>query len=394
MRAMLPFLLITLLPSAAARAADEPDPASALRNGKATLDLRTRYEHVDDKGSAKTADALTDKLALSYQSGEWKGLSTFLQVEDVAALGTPLRYSVPQVGAGDPTRAVVTDPPGSRVNQFYVGWKGLKAGRQAVDLDDQRFIGSVGWRQFGQTFTGASFTNATWIPRTDFMVARFTQVATIFGTTKDARLDLAHARVALWPGAHLTAFRYAVEEMAAPATSFAHSGARLDGETEGVLYEASYASQRRFRDATAAGTLDASYRLAGLGYAFTPSHSLMVVQEELEPGFKTPYATLHAWNGWADRFLSTPTGGLRDRFARYRGRAGAWSLEAAYHAFNAQSDGTAFGHEADLSVEYQAASWAKVMIKGARYLADPATPALGGPNRDLTKFWVQTALHF
>ena len=391
MRAILQMILLTV---GATAFAQSPDPVTALKDGKATVDVRLRYENVDDQATAKTADALTSKLMLSYKSGEWKGLSTFLQFEDVAALATPLRYFVPQTGVGDPTRAGVADPPGNRVNQFYLNWKSLKVGRQAVDLDDQRFIGTVGWRQFGQAYTGASYANDTWIPRTDFMVGHFTQVATVFGTTKDVRMDLAHARVALWKGARITVFRYAVQEVLTPATSLAHTGARLDGDTLGFLYEASYASQRAFKDATPAGTKDASYRLAGVGYAFTPTHKIMLIQEELEPGFKTPYATLHAWNGWADRFLVTPSGGLRDRFLRYRGKLGAWSLEAAYHAFAAQIDGTAFGREADVSVEYQAAAWAKVMIKAARYQADSATPTLGGPNRDLNKFWIQTALHF
>ena len=40
--------------------------------------------------------------------------------------------------------------------------------------------------------------------------------------------------------------------------------------------------------------------------------TVKVQQEVLEAGFNTPLATLHAFNGWADRFLTTPVKGLAD----------------------------------------------------------------------------------
>ena len=394
---LIPVLFPILAPVLAAlplHAGDEPDPLSALQHGQASLLLRPRYEAVDDRSAGKTADALTDRLVLGYRTGSWEGLSAYAEFENITALQTPPRYFVPQTGYGDPSRAAVVDPALAQVNQLYLAWRGLKVGRQAVNLDDQRFIGTVGWRQNDQTFTGASFTNGTWIPRTAFTLARFTQVAPITGITRDLRLDVVNASVALWAGTHLSLFRYASEEVAAPSTSLAHTGARLEGGWKALRIEASYAVQRPFREATAATTPEAGYRLAGLGWAITPSHTVMLEQEELEPGFRTPYATLHAWNGWADRFLTTPAAGLRDRFLRYRGKAGAWSVEAALHGFHAQAEGAAYGREADLSVAWQARTWLQLLVKGAGYRADAATPTLGTPNRDLKKLWLQATLQF
>ena len=196
-RPVLLALLPAVLLAVPLRAGDEPDPVSALQHGQASLLLRPRYEAVDDRGAGKTADALTNRLVLGYRTGAWEGLSAYAEFESVTALQTPPRYFVPQTGYGDPARAAVVDPALTQVNQLYLAWKGLKVGRQAVNLDDQRFIGTVGWRQNDQTFTGASFTNATWIPRTSFTVARFTQVAPITGITRDLRLDVVNARVAL-----------------------------------------------------------------------------------------------------------------------------------------------------------------------------------------------------
>ncbi len=384
-------------------AGDEPGPIQALSKGKTTLELRTRYEHVDDTATAKTADALTNRLVLGWRSGTWEGISAFVQFENVSTLAEP-RFYVPQTGYGRSDHAVVADPPSSQLNQFFIEWKGLRVGRQALNLDNQRFVGSVAWRQNDQTFTGATFTNKTWIPHTEFTLAHLTQVQNIVGQTKPITAELVNLNFGIIPGGHLRAFYYAFDEgdqairnisgQVTKDTSFAHTGARLDGEVWKVIYDASFASQKKYKDATDSGTLEAKYRFLGLGYRLAKDHSVMVVEERLEGGFKTPYATLHAWNGWADRFLTTPAKGLVDRFGRFNGKHGAWTFEASYHAFSADQGGAAYGKETDLLVGYKARPWLALMVKAADYRADAETPTLGTANKNLKKFWLQTWLTF
>jgi hypothetical protein len=382
---------LSVLPLAAG---DEPTPAKALASGKASLDLRTRYEQVDDKATSKTADALTNRLVLSWRSGSWKGLSAFAQFENVAVLSGP-RYFVPQTGYGRTSHATVVDPPLSQLNQLFLEWKGLKVGRQLVNIDNQRFIGGVGWRQNDQTFTGASYANATLIPRTDFTLAHFTKAHVITGQTKAIKASLVNVRVKAFPGGNVRLFHYAVEEELAKTTSFAHSGARLDGEAWKVLlYDLSFAKQKKFKDATDAGTKEVGYTMFSLGWKINADHALVAAQETLEGGFRTPYATLHAWNGWADRFLTTPANGLKDQFIQYKAKRGPWTYELAHHTYKAETNGAAYGKELDLVVEYKATAWLKVMAKAADYKADSATPTLGTPNKDLRKFWLQTSMNF
>ncbi len=373
---------------------DEPTLNKALAGGKATLELRTRYEQVDDKASKKTADALTHRFTLAWRSGSWKGLSAFAQFENVAVLSGP-RYFVPQTGYGRSSHAAVADPPLSQVNQLYLEWKGLKAGRQLLNLDNQRFIGAVGWRQNDQAFTGASYVNSTLIPRTDFTLAHFTKAHTITGQTKAFKAELLNVRVKAFPGGNVRLFHYAIEEELAKTTSFAHSGARLDGEAWKVLlYDVSFARQKRFKDATDAGTKEVGYRMFSLGWKINADHSLGVAQETLEGGFKTPYATLHAWNGWADRFLTTPANGLKDQFIQYKAKRGPWSYELTHHAYRADTGGAAYGRELDLVVEYKATAWLKLLVKAADYKADAETPVIGTANKDLRKLWIQTSVSF
>ena len=58
------------------------------------------------------------------------------------------------------SRPVVADPTATDLNQaalkFARGPDNVIFGRQRINLDNQRFIGNVGWRQHGQSFDGLS----------------------------------------------------------------------------------------------------------------------------------------------------------------------------------------------------------------------------------------------
>lgn len=52
---------------------------------------------------------------------------------------------------------VVADPENAELNRFQIQYTGISnttftVGRQRINIDDQRFVGSVGWRQNEQTF--------------------------------------------------------------------------------------------------------------------------------------------------------------------------------------------------------------------------------------------------
>ena len=57
-------------------------------------------------------------------------------------------------------------------------------------------------------------------------------------------------------------------------------------------------------------------------------------------GFKTPLATLHAFNGWADVFLNTPAKGLRDAYGFVQVTTpGDVPVRLVYHKFDADNGG-------------------------------------------------------
>ena len=396
MSKLIPLLALALV--APLHAEGAKDPVEALKSGKATLELRTRYEHVSDAAANKTADALTNRLGLSYKTGSWKGLSAFAQFENVATLAEP-RYFVPPTvlpgGYGRSNHAVIVDPPLSQLNQLYVEFKGLKVGRQLLNLDNQRFIGGVGWRQNDQTFTGATYTNRTLIPKTEFSIGHLTKAHLITGGTKGIAANTLNLKFTFIPKGNLRVFHYDFEEETAITTSFAHNGLRLDGDVWKLFYDVSGSRQKKFKDATDAGTKEVDYRFFGVGFRFTKDYSLMAVRETLEGRFKTPYATLHAWNGWADRFLATPANGLVDSYVQFKGKAKAFTFEATAHAYKAETNGAKYGTELNASVEYKARPWLSFLVKAANYSADSGTPLIGtSVNKDLKKFWLQTAMKF
>ena len=60
--------------------------------------------------------------------------------------------------------SIIADPYENELDQLWISYAGIpdtviKGGRQVIQLDDQRFIGNVGWRQLQQTFDSVLITH-------------------------------------------------------------------------------------------------------------------------------------------------------------------------------------------------------------------------------------------
>ena len=100
---------------------------------------------------------------------------------------------------------------------------------------------------------------------------------------------------------------------------------------------------------------------------------------------QTPLATLHAFNGWADKFLTTPPRGLRDLYIDASWKAGegplkGLSLRATWHDYNSTIGGQNYGQEWDGLASYPINKHFTVLAKAAHYEA-------GSFGTDTTKFW-------
>jgi hypothetical protein len=196
----------------------------------------------------------------------------------------------------------------------------------------------------------------------------------------------------------LTAFAYriAIDPLAGVESAVRDAsqayGVRFVGsrslDTVKISYVASYATQQE--TASNPMSFDLDYYLGEIETAYGP-YTLGAGVEILEgngsKGFTTPLATLHRFQGWADKFLATPVDGIDDRYVTAGVSRARWaaldgfSVVATYHRYAAEHGSMRYGSEVDLQAQ---AKWRRVTgtLKYAGYEANRLLT-------DTTKWWLQ-----
>jgi hypothetical protein len=390
-------------------AGETRDPAhkdmlsNLIDGGEVALSFRYRYEGVDDDAFAKDADASTLRSRLSLQSGEYREFDFFVEVDDVRELV----WDDFNAGQGNsPSRTeypVVADPEGTEINQVYVDYNGfkdwtLRFGRQRINLDNQRFIGGVGWRQNEQTFDAVQidYQSEAWSATYSFV----NKVRRIFGDDVSAGthdqdgthlLNVAGDIAGL---GKLVGYYYRIDNEDDAAASTSTFGARLTGsykpnEDLKVRYAAEFARQSDIANNPSdfhanywhldAGIAVGIYDV-GLGWEVLTGDADSTSYE----AFRTPLATLHAFNGGADKFLRTPSAGLDDKYVKFMATPGRAVVQIRYHDFEADDGGLNLGDEIDIHVGYKLTD----RFSGGIYYA-----SFDGSNgvSDTDKVWLQAS---
>ncbi|MEK8090945.1 alginate export family protein, partial [Thermithiobacillus plumbiphilus] len=307
----------------------------ALKGGKVDLQLRPRYEYVHQAGRAEDANAFTMRTLLGYSTKPFAGLGASLQFINIAHLGSD---DFNDLTNGQLAYPVVADAETTAVNQAFLSYQGLpgtliKAGRQIIKLDNDRFIGNVDWRQNMQTYDGVSIENKS-LPGTTLFAAYINRVKGSYANfqapagqnLQSVRLSLLHAGFTPFKGTTLSGYGYFYEDRSQPEStassiSSGTTGARLNGDyplgSYKLLYTAEYARQLGYRDPRPG--IKADYWLLGGGMSAGMlsarfDYEVLGANDRGTYGFQTPFATKHAFNGWADMFLATPATGLQDAF--------------------------------------------------------------------------------
>jgi len=399
-------VLLALAPNAAI--ADSADMLPfALMGGTPSLDFRMRTEHADNESAVQTQDstATTVRARLGFTTGRWNDFDLGLEYESVSATD---RYEYNSTLNGQTTRPVIADPTGSELNQAWVRYSGIpkttvQFGREKLLLDNQRFVGNVGWRQNEQTYDGAVIVNKG-LPGTELTYAYLTNVNSIFFTDFPLKANLANASWSPGPAFKVAAYGYWLDFDAAntgnrqdsATTGLRLTGAPALGETAKLLYTAEFARQQEHADAST--RVDDDYLLGELGAALGAT-SVKLGYEVLGSSdglyaVQTPLATLHAHDGWADMFLVTPAKGLRRAFATAGTTLAGVALTAVYHEFSADSASVDYGDEIDASVGYGFNRQLSMLVKFASYNAKSAPAASFATNVDTEKGWLQLEYKF
>ncbi len=364
--------------------------------------LRMRYTYVDAKNDLKSASALTGRVNLGVGAPLYgtRALRAYVALTGVFGVG---RYW--DLSRNDADRGlydVVADPTQTRITQAYLDYtsqkRGIRVGRQMITLDNQRFVGSVDWRQMPQSFDAISlFEDA--IPHLHLSAAYLWRVNTVFDKESLKRVGdgygtqsiLLHGDYALAPQLTITAYDYMLENFA-DTYGIALKGKSELGKTM-LAYRAEYA--RQIDPTQGSGSADTDYYLFHMGATY--SGMLFALQyERLGAGglesdaFQTPLATLHAHNGWGDLFLKTPETGLRDASLTLGYKSKLFGLfKTVYHDFRSDRGSVRYGQELDLLYKrkLETVDGLSLWLKGALYRADRYKV-------DTSKFWVMVDYHF
>ena len=362
--------------------------ADALSQGDVTLGFRARSEFVDVNGS--DVDLTSLQTRLTFTSAAYEGFSTLIEMDDVTHI------SEFEGGVGD--------PEGTEVNQAYLayatGATTFKYGRQRILLDNQRFVGGVGFRQNEQTYDAFSVTNTT-LADTTLFLARVSNVNRIFGEDSpvgDHTNDtyLLNGKYAGLPIGTLSGYAYLIDNEDAAAFSTDTYGVRFAGGQGGLSYALEYATQSSAANNPA--DYDADYLLAEGSYKLgtvTISGGYELLGADGADGqFITPLATLHKFQGWTDKFLGGGTGniagGIEDVYLSIGTSMGGVKFAFNYHQLSSDDSGVSgmdkLGSEAGFLVA-GALAGVNLSMKYSSFSADDFSV-------DTDKLWLTAAAKF
>lgn len=371
-------LLITALALAAPAGADAAAPQDGV-----ILDLRLRFEAAEQDGLSGTSEALSLRARAGFETPRHAGWSLLAEGEFVTGLAGIYSDSI----TVEPGYPVIADPETIELNRLQLSWQGdsnqlAVIGRQWISIDDQRFVGPAGFRQNSQSFDAVRFRTGTHDAFV-FDYAYIARVNRIFGSDHPVGYFDSNSHIARLsgntPAGEVSVFGVWLDFENAPAQSSQTLGVQLTGEVSGFGYRLDYARQSTYGGRL--GDFNVDYIRAELSHS-AGSGQIAAGVEFLggngNDSFQTPLASLHKFQGWADVFLTTPAGGLRDIHVRasypidwIEGMTAAIAL----HDFASDDGGLDYGTELDASLNWPLGQGLSLEAAVALFDGGPASPA-------------------
>ncbi len=394
------------------------------------LEIRPRWEYADVEGGTDAAKALTARIRVGTEFKNLfkvKNLNLFFEPWTVPAL-------VKKYSPEDTNYDLIPDPVLTRINQVYLSYNAklfkLKVGRQIILLDNQRFIGPVGWRQMAQTFDAvrldispikglnvmASYVGAKTgitgkkLPQNTNPDSAFVAYNTNIGDdTVGNDSVLLHANYKGIPLGQVVAYAYLLNGLSDTY------GLRISGKPEvgggfklGYWLEFAYQRDPSLTSHEVGNrNIDTYYYNINIKPTYATSLGDVFLELGYEflggadsdetQGFTTPLATLHAHNGWADVFVKYTANSNRYGLVNPVLGAGLKSkklgnLWVRYHIFKSDKDfpggGNNFGKELDIVYKKKVFKNLSVAAKYADYNADDEAARAGVGANDVTKYWI------
>ncbi len=342
---------------------------------KPIIDIRARYEYADISPFDQS-NALTIRERVGFKTMKWNGLSLLAEGEFTQVAASDYNAAAgPDAFPFDPKNSPIADPRNAELNQAYVQYEGFdttaQVGREKIIYDNAAFIGNVGWRQNEQTFDAITLTNKS-IDALSFKVAYINQVNRIFGNEANSPL-VAVAPTATGPAkifsnvqdidanvGLLNASYTGIKEVTLGAYTYLMEfedkenwdNNTFGGSATGDAFGLTFYGEVAWQDKAGFTADDDAFYFHGITTKKFGTQSVSVGIEQLNSGFKTPLATVHIFNGWADVFdagrLESNHNGLTDVYASHTTPL-FYGLKWTnmLHAFGENEISTGYGWEYD-----------------------------------------------
>ena len=377
----------------------------AIVSGKFDLTLRYRYEKVDQDGFARSARASTLRTYLGYGTDSWQGFSAYAAMQGVLDIGNDLYNSTVN---GKTQYPVVADPQVIDLDQGYLQYASPwdttgRVGRQRIIYDNHRFVGNVGFRQNEQTYDSIRAINTS-LPDTTAEYVYLATVHRIFGPDappgpNDGEFPMSshvfHAAYTGFKPVSIIGYAYLLDfaRRADSGLSTQTYGLRLTGEYPidedwKALYTGEYARQSSFSNNPQRYGLNYYFVEGGPGYGPVSARvGYEVLEGNGRVAVQTPLATLHAFQGWVDQFLTTPANGVADLYYLANATIEKVKLIGVYHDFDAERGGANLGREWDASISRTFFDHYTLQFEFGDYIADTF-------KTDTQKYWATLVVNY
>lgn len=392
-----------------------------LDQGRIIFNSRLSNEYASQMG-LKQSDALTLRTRVGYQTPSYAGFYGLGAFENTWSLD-PRNYGNFPAPFNN-GHAVIPDARNNQLNQLLLGFNGFNsnvtAGRQEINLDNQRFVGVSDWRQ-NETTYDAIRVQTTMLENFWLSYTYNWNVNRIYGEYAPTSILNHFPSSNQFINIHYTGLPelgtfggYLYHLNLGPGATAARTTAAgtqtLSSDTVGVfldgrykfnqdwsaVYRLEYASQANNGASGPGVAFSENYWRATAGAAYQKYEAGFTFENlggNGKQGFQTPLATLHPYDGWANDFLTTPAAGLRDYYGYFKASLpGAIDLEAQLHYFTAEHTDTTYGREADIMLSHKINENWTILGEAAFYDGNghfPGTAATNPFSANITKYWIR-----
>lgn len=362
------------------------------------LELRSRMAYLEDDSAAGRAG--TVRFRADWQKQWLANWSTQLELDLVQGFWRS-DFSDGVHFNGEP---MMPDPEGADLNQLSLTYKGnlftMALGRQVINLDNERFVGSNGFWQNEQSFDAVQFT----IPllfQSQVSLIYLDRALRIFGPDAGPKLSLTDnnyaklegerpllrlgehdldaylldMRLGEWDYHKVKVFYHDYGNLTFPAISHTTIGAqhRFNYRFNHYRFESELVAATQERNEMLGAPSTRYYRVKGS--LAKKALSFIAEYEQLSSvnlsggaiSFITPLASLHDFQGWADMFTATPASGVTDGSVAIQWKSSPWRVKAIYHGFWSGDGDDQYGQELDLDMTYKPSKTHAFHLRAAKF---------------------------